>query len=115
MQTRIVVSYACHMRTERFIEGQRRGVDTILAIFVVVIGLMWAATACDYPLSLGWGPVMVVLMREGRAYVLTVPGGGWWRLEVACGVDKGLVGRRVRVVGERVEFNTIAAERVEGA
>jgi len=43
------------MVIKRSIESQRRGVDTILAIFVVVIGLMWAATACDYVFGLGWG------------------------------------------------------------
>lgn len=43
------------MAMKRSIESKRQGVDTILAIFIVVIGLMWAATACDYLFGLGWG------------------------------------------------------------
>lgn len=43
------------MATKRFIESQRRGIDVILAIFVVVISLMWLATACDYLFGLEWG------------------------------------------------------------
>jgi hypothetical protein len=50
-----LVGYRKGMSTKRHTENQRRGIDVILAIFVVFVGLMWVATGCDYLFGLGWG------------------------------------------------------------
>ncbi len=42
------------MNTERFIADQRKGVNYILAAFVILISIMWVATVCDWALNLGW-------------------------------------------------------------
>lgn len=47
--------YALLMSTERFIAGQRRGVNVILTAFAIVVSFMWAATLCDWTFNLGWG------------------------------------------------------------
>jgi hypothetical protein len=43
------------MASKGFIESQKRGVDIILGIFVIAIGLMWIATAFDRLFNFGWG------------------------------------------------------------
>lgn len=43
------------MDTERFVAGQRKGVNFIFAAFVILTALMWGATFCDWAFDLGWG------------------------------------------------------------
>ncbi len=43
------------MNTERFIAGQRKGVNFVLAAFVTLLTVMWSATFCDWVFNLGWG------------------------------------------------------------
>jgi len=52
------VTFRCHdrgMNTERFIAGQRKGVNFILTAFVILTSVMWGATVCDWAFHLGWG------------------------------------------------------------
>jgi hypothetical protein len=44
-----------------------------------------------------------------------MPGGGHWQLIPECRVSADWLGARVRVIGERIEFNTIAASSIERA
>lgn len=43
------------MDQKKFVDGQRKGVDAICALFVIVIALMWFATLLDYIFNFGWG------------------------------------------------------------
>jgi hypothetical protein len=43
------------MNTERFVAGQRKGVNFVLAAFVIFASVMWSATLCDWVFNLGWG------------------------------------------------------------
>lgn len=43
------------MDTERFIAGQRKGLNFIFAAFAILVTVMWAATLCDWAFNLGWG------------------------------------------------------------
>ncbi len=43
------------MNTERFIAGQRKGVNFVFAAFVFLISVMWVASVCDWVFNLGWG------------------------------------------------------------
>ena len=43
------------MNIERFVAGQRKGVNLVFAAFVVLISVMWVATLCDWAFKLGWG------------------------------------------------------------
>lgn len=54
-----------------------------------------------------------ILLRDSHGYLLSMPGGGHWRLEDIRHVRSGLLGSRVRIEGMRVEFNTISVDRIE--
>ena len=56
-----------------------------------------------------------ILMHEGGRLILSMPSGGHWRIDLECRFDKALIGAWVRVLGERIEFNTIAAGSIEPA
>jgi hypothetical protein len=43
------------MNIERFVAGQRKGVNLIFAMFTALLVLMWVATVCDWAFNLGWG------------------------------------------------------------
>lgn len=43
------------MNTERFIAGQRKGVNSVFGAFMIVISVMWSAALCDWTFNLGWG------------------------------------------------------------
>ncbi len=43
------------MDHKKFVDGQRKGVNAICALFVVVIAIMWLATLLDYVFALDWG------------------------------------------------------------
>jgi hypothetical protein len=43
------------MNIERFVAGQRKGVNLIFAAFFVLLLVMWVATVCDWAFNLGWG------------------------------------------------------------
>lgn len=53
-----------------------------------------------------------LLMTEGRWIVLARDDGGRWRLDGPRRMDRAL-GRRVRVVGVRAEFDLLDVERFE--
>jgi hypothetical protein len=43
------------MNIERFIAGQRKGVNLTFAMFVALLSMMWVAAICDWAFNLGWG------------------------------------------------------------
>lgn len=43
------------MDTKRFVARQRRGVNRVLAVFVILLSVMWVATFCDWAFNLRWG------------------------------------------------------------
>ena len=43
------------MNIERFIAGQRKGVNLVFAMSVALLSVMWVATICDWAFNLGWG------------------------------------------------------------
>lgn len=43
-----------------------------------------------------------ILIHEGRHFVLSVAGGGHWRLEPLCRIDTDLLGVRVRAQGQGI-------------
>ena len=43
------------MDIAKFIAGQRKSVNVIVRIFVVLLTVMWMATLVDWAFSLGWG------------------------------------------------------------
>ncbi len=43
------------MNSERFIAGQRKGVNFVFAAFVILLSAIWGTTLCDWALNLGWG------------------------------------------------------------
>ncbi|MDX3911588.1 MAG: DUF5818 domain-containing protein [Sphingobium sp.] len=55
-----------------------------------------------------------VLLVEGRQFVLSMPGGGTWRLEVTRSPAK-LLGQRVTVMGTRDGFDLIAVTSIAAA
>lgn len=54
-----------------------------------------------------------ILLRDAEGYLLSMTGGGHWRLENVRHSARALLGGHVRVVGMRVEFNTISVDHVE--
>ena len=53
-----------------------------------------------------------LLLGEGLYPVLRVTDGGEWRLDIR-GRYKHLLGRRVRVIGSRADFNLLDVDRIE--
>lgn len=43
------------MTHERFLAGQRKGVNAFFVIFVCLVTAMWVATLLDWAFNLGWG------------------------------------------------------------
>jgi hypothetical protein len=43
------------MSDQRFVDGQRKRLNIVFALFVSLLTLMWVATALDAAFSLGWG------------------------------------------------------------
>lgn len=43
------------MDTKAFVERQKRGFETVIRIFAIVVSLMWFAAMLDHWLDLGWG------------------------------------------------------------
>jgi hypothetical protein len=43
------------MDTERFVAGQRKGLNLFFATFAILLSAMWGATLCDWAFHLGWG------------------------------------------------------------
>ena len=54
------------------------------------------------------------LERGARGPVLVMGGGGAWRLEASWGARRW-IGKRVRVVGRRVEFDLIEVDSISAA
>lgn len=53
-----------------------------------------------------------LLLREGRWLVLCPDAGGTWRLDAGRKAD-ALVGRRVRIVGRRADFDFLDVQSIE--
>lgn len=63
--------------------------------------------ACD---EMGW------IEQADHGLILRVQGGGWWRLDFGWRSERKarrLVGQRVRVMGVRDGFNTLAVRTIE--
>jgi len=55
-----------------------------------------------------------ILMRDGPYLVLSMPGGGYWRLEDVR-LKREMLGTSVRVKGTRIGFNDISVDSIEAA
>jgi len=55
-----------------------------------------------------------ILLEVGVYPVLTMDGGGQWRLDPSCRY-RHLVGQRVRVFGTRADFHVLDVKRIEPA
>lgn len=53
-----------------------------------------------------------ILLENGCYPILRVAGGGEWRLDVS-GRHRHLLGKRVRVLGTRAEFDLLDVARIE--
>ena len=69
------------MNTERFIARQRKGVNVVFAMLVILLSIMWSATLCDWVFKLGWGwdrqillgaPLMMVFAIILRFFCLAI-------------------------------------------
>jgi hypothetical protein len=56
-----------------------------------------------------------ILMQDSRGYILSISGGGHWRLELLCRIRPDQLGTRVRVQGIRTDFNTISVDSLGSA
>ncbi|KTT75825.1 hypothetical protein NS319_00385 [Sphingomonas sanguinis] len=43
------------MRYERFVDGQRRGVNFISKVVICLVCVLWLATFFDWAFDMGWG------------------------------------------------------------
>ena len=43
------------MKLERFVTGQRKGLNLVFMMFVALLSVMWIATVCDWAFNLHWG------------------------------------------------------------
>lgn len=54
-----------------------------------------------------------ILMRDGHGYILSMGDGAHWRLDDIGSAAIPMLGRRVRVRGMRVDFNTISVDGID--